>query len=95
MIMLMPPYHGATLRVQEPAIRDWFRTVADAIDIPIMVQDAPMAGTPLSAPFLASLAREIPQVGYFKLENGVAADKLRALIELGGDAIVGPFDGEE
>jgi dihydrodipicolinate synthase/N-acetylneuraminate lyase len=95
MVMLMPPYHGATLRVQEPAIRDWFRTVADAIDIPIMVQDAPMAGTPLSAPFLASLAREIPQICYFKLENGVAADKLRALIELGGDAIVGPFDGEE
>lgn len=95
MVMLMPPYHGATLRVQEPAIRDWFHTVADAIDIPIMVQDAPMAGTPLSAPFLASLAREIPQVSYFKLENGVAADKLRALIELGGDAIVGPFDGEE
>jgi dihydrodipicolinate synthase/N-acetylneuraminate lyase len=60
-----------------------------------MVQDAPMAGTPLSAAFLAALAREIPRVSYFKLENGVAADKLRVLIELGGDAVVGPFDGEE
>src|SRR5688572_13222651 len=95
MVMIMPPYHGATLRVGEAAIRDWYRTVADAIEIPIMVQDAPMAGTPLSAAFLASLAKEIPQVSYFKLENGVAADKLRALIELGGDAIEGPFDGEE
>ncbi len=95
MVMIMPPYHGATLRVSEAGIRDWYRTIADALQIPIMIQDAPMAGTPLSAAFLASLAKEIPQVSYFKLENGVAADKLRALIELGGDAIEGPFDGEE
>src|SRR4051794_35580791 len=93
MVMVMPPYHGATLRASDAAIRDHYRTIADAIDIPIMVQDAPMAGTPLSAAFLAGLAAEIPQVSYFKLENGVAADKLRALIALGGDAIEGPFDG--
>ncbi|CAN5723716.1 dihydrodipicolinate synthase family protein [soil metagenome] len=95
MVMLMPPYHGASIRVGEQAIREAFARVADAIDIPIMVQDAPMAGTPLSAALLARLAREIPQVAYFKLENGVAADKLRALIALGGESIVGPFDGEE
>lgn len=95
MVMVMPPYHGATLRATEPAIRDHYRAIADAIDIPIMVQDAPMAGTPLSAAFLAGLAKEIPQVSYFKLENGVAADKLRTLIALGGEAIQGPFDGEE
>jgi 2-keto-3-deoxy-L-arabinonate dehydratase len=93
--MLMPPYHGASIRVGKQAIRETFARVADAIDIPIMVQDAPMAGTPLSAAFLASLARAIPQVCYFKLEHGVAADKLRALRELGGDAVKGPFDGEE
>ena len=32
---------------------------------------------------------------YFKLEMPFAADKLAALIEAGGDDIVGPFDGEE
>jgi dihydrodipicolinate synthase/N-acetylneuraminate lyase len=95
MVMTMPPYHGATLRVGEAALREWFAGVASAIDIPIMVQDAPMAGTPLSAALLASLAREIPQVCYFKLEAGGTSDKLRALIELGGDAVRGPFDGEE
>jgi len=95
MVMIMPPYHGATLRVGEAGIRDFFAAVADEIAMPIMIQDAPMAGTSLSATFLASLAREIPQVRYFKLENGVAADKLRELIRLGGDAIDGPFDGEE
>ena len=41
------------------------------------------------------MAREIPQVRYFKIEMPGAAGKLRALIELGGDAIEGPWDGEE
>jgi dihydrodipicolinate synthase/N-acetylneuraminate lyase len=95
MVMLMPPYHGATLRADEGAILDFFRTVADGIDIPIMIQDAPMAGTTLSAPFLARLAAEVPRVRYFKIEVAGAASKLRELIRLGGAAIEGPFDGEE
>ena len=46
-------------------------------------------------PLLLRLAREIPEVGYFKIETAQAAAKLRALIEAGGEAIAGPFDGEE
>ena len=69
--------------------------MSDAIDIPIMIQDAPVAGTPLSAPFLARMAREIPNVAYFKIEVANAAAKLRDLLALGGDAIEGPWDGEE
>ncbi len=68
MVMIMPPYHGATFRAPEPAIFDFFRGVSDAIDIPIMIQDAPVAGTPLSAAFLARMAKEIPNVAYFKIE---------------------------
>src|SRR6516165_10736070 len=55
MVMVMPPYHGATIRAGEAAIFDFYRHVSDAIDIPIMIQDAPVAGTPLSAAFLARL----------------------------------------
>jgi 4-hydroxy-tetrahydrodipicolinate synthase len=95
MVMVMPPYHGATIRVPEIGIYDFFRRVSDAIDIPIMIQDAPVAGTPLSAPFLARMAREIPNVAYFKIEVANAAAKLRDLLALGGDAIEGPWDGEE
>jgi 4-hydroxy-tetrahydrodipicolinate synthase len=95
MVMIMPPYHGATFRVDEPSIYEFFKIVSDAIDIPIMIQDAPVAGTPLSAAFLARLAREIEHVGYFKIETARAASKLRDIIELGGDAIIGPWDGEE
>src|SRR5206468_6868314 len=65
------------------------------IRIPILIQDAPVSGTPLSAAFLARMAREIEQVSYFKIETAGAATKLRELIALGGDAIEGPWDGEE
>ncbi|WP_207462672.1 dihydrodipicolinate synthase family protein [Azospirillum sp. SYSU D00513] len=95
MVMIMPPYHGATIRVPERGIYDFFRIVSDAISIPIMIQDAPVSGTSLSAPFLARMAREIEQVSYFKIEVPGAASKLRELIELGGADIEGPWDGEE
>ena len=95
MVMVMPPYHGATFRVPEPAIEAFYRQLSDGIAIPIMVQDAPASGTALSAALLARMAREIEQVSYFKIETAGAAAKLRELIRLGGDAIEGPWDGEE
>jgi 2-keto-3-deoxy-L-arabinonate dehydratase len=95
MVMIMPPYHGATIRVGERGIHEFYSRVSDAIDIPIMIQDAPVAGTPLPAAFLAKLAKEVANVSYFKIETAQAASKLRELIELGGDAIAGPWDGEE
>ncbi len=95
MVMVMPPYHGATFRFGEPQIQSFFQGVSDAIAIPIMIQDAPAAGTPLPPAFLAKMAREIEQVSYFKMETAGAANKLRDLIALGGEAIEGPWDGEE
>lgn len=95
MVMVMPPYHGATFRVPEEQIFSFYGGVSDAIGIPIMIQDAPASGTVLSASFLARMAREIEQVSYFKIETAGAAAKLRELIRLGGDAIEGPWDGEE
>jgi len=95
MLMLMPPYHGTGLRADESGILAHFARVAEAARIPIMVQDAPLSGVNLSVPFLVRLAREIPTVRYFKIEMPGTAAKLRGLIEAGGDAVVGPFDGEE
>lgn len=95
MVMVMPPYHGATFRVSEQMIMEFYHAISREISIPIMVQDAPVAGTPLSVPLLARMAREIENLSYFKIEVPQAAAKLRALIEAGGDAIHGPWDGEE
>lgn len=95
MVMVMPPYHGATIRVSEAQIVEYFARLSGAIGIPIMIQDAPVAGTPLSPALLARMAREIEHVAYYKIETAGAASKLRELIRLGGDAIEGPWDGEE
>lgn len=95
MVMVMPPYHGATIRVPELGIYDFFKRVSGAVSVPVMIQDAPVSGTALSVPFLARMAREIENIKYFKIEVPQAANKLRALIEEGGDSIVGPWDGEE
>ena len=95
MLMLMPPYHGTGLRADENGMLQHFSQIAEAAPIPIMVQDAPLSGVNLSVPFLVRLAREIPSVRYFKIEMPGTAAKLRSLIDAGGEAIVGPFDGEE
>lgn len=95
MVMVMPPYHGATIRIGTAGLWDFFRRLSGSLRIPLMIQDAPVAGTPMSAELLAKMAREIAQVAYFKIETPQAAAKLRNLIEYGGAAIVGPWDGEE
>lgn len=95
MVMMMPPYHGTGLRADPEGILEHFAAVSDAISIPIMVQDAPLSGVDLPVPLLARMAREIENVRYLKIECPFAADKLAALIDVAGDHIAGPFDGEE
>jgi 4-hydroxy-tetrahydrodipicolinate synthase len=94
MVMIMPPYHGATLRADDKGIVEHFARVAEA-GLPIMVQDAPLSGVALTVPLLVRLGREVPLVRFFKIEMPGTAGKLRALIAAGGAAIAGPFDGEE
>jgi len=95
MVMIMPPFFGATLTVSGPGVIGYFKQVADAIDIPVMVQDAPLSATPLPTGLLIDLVREVPQVQYAKIEVPQAADKLHALVSALGDRLPGPFDGEE
>jgi dihydrodipicolinate synthase/N-acetylneuraminate lyase len=95
MLMLMPPYHGMSLRADDQGIIEHYARVAEAAHVPIMVQDAPLSGVTLSVPLLVRLATEVPAVRYFKIEVPGAAGKLRSLLEAGGGAIEGPFDGEE
>lgn len=95
MLMMMPPYHGALLKADEQGMIEHFKIVADAAGIPIILQDAPLSGVSMTVPFMVRLNKEVPLVNYFKIEVPGTANKLRALIEAGGDAIAGPFDGEE
>ncbi len=93
--MIMPPFFGATITAGGPAVIEYFKHVADAIDIPIMVQDVPLSSTPLPVSLLIDLVRQAPQVQYVKIEVPQAADKLHALVSALGEDLPGPFDGEE
>ena len=94
MVMLMPPYHGATLRADADRIVEHYAHVAEETGLPIIVQDAPLSGVTLPVSLLVRLAQDLPLVRSFKIEVPGTAEKLRALIEAGGDAIAAPFDGE-
>ena len=93
-VMMMAPYHGALLKGNAKQTFEQFQRV-DEVGIPIMVQDAPLSGVDLPVPLLVKMAQEIEMVKLFKIECPRAANKLRALIAEGGDAIEAPFDGEE
>jgi 4-hydroxy-tetrahydrodipicolinate synthase len=94
MVMMMAPYHGALMRGTPKQTFEQFKAVSD-VGLPIMVQDAPLSGVDLPVPLLVQMAQEIEMVKLFKIECVGAASKLRELIAAGGEAIEGPFDGEE
>ena len=93
-VMMMPPYHGATLKGNTEQTFEQFVRVSDA-GIPVMVQDAPLSGVELPVDLLARMAHDIEMVKLFKIESVQAAAKIRALLAIAGDAVEGPFDGEE
>lgn len=94
LIMLMPPFFGATLRVDAAGVVDYFQRVSDGLEIPIMVQDAPMSPTTLSVELIGELATKIDSVRYAKIEVPQAAAKIAALTRF-AEALPGIFDGEE
>jgi 2-keto-3-deoxy-L-arabinonate dehydratase len=95
MVMLMPPFFGATLTADGPLVVEYFKRVADEIDVPIMLQDAPLSPTSLPVSLIVDLVWQVPQVQYVKIEVPRAAEKLDSLVSLLGSSLPGPFDGEE
>lgn len=93
-VMMMPPYHGATLKGTAAQTYEQFSRVGE-IGIPIMLQDAPLSGVDLNVSLLSRMAREIEMLKLFKIECAGAAAKLRGLLAEAGDHVEGPFDGEE
>ena len=93
-VMMMPPYHGATLKGSAEQTYEQFARVGE-VGIPIMLQDAPLSGVDLTVPLLSRMAREIEMLKLFKIESVGAAAKIRALLAEADEHVDGPFDGEE
>ncbi len=70
-----------------------YRRIADAIDLPIVVQDYPQtSGVSMSPAFIARLYQEIPSVQYLKLEDPPTPTKITAIRAQAGDDL-GIFGG--
>ena len=73
-----------------------YSRLAEAVDIPIVVQDYPQtSGVHMAPPFIARLYQEIPGVKYLKLEDPPTPTKITAIRALAGDdlAIFGGLGG--
>jgi 4-hydroxy-tetrahydrodipicolinate synthase len=80
-----------TMELDEAALVEYYVRLADAVDIPIMVQQSPhimaYAGCALSVESLAEIARRAPNARYFKIEGPGSAQKIGALRALLGDSV--------
>jgi dihydrodipicolinate synthase/N-acetylneuraminate lyase len=90
-VMAMPPtFHTANLA----EIRTFYRELAAATSLPIVVQNAFGPGaTAMSASFLADLVAEIPQARFIKEETAYPAQLTGDVIALAGDKVEGVMGG--
>jgi dihydrodipicolinate synthase/N-acetylneuraminate lyase len=72
----------------------YYRALAGAVKIPVMVQDHPVSGVAMNADFLTKLAAEIENVSYFKLEFTQSPFKMARVLAQAGSGAKGMFGGE-
>jgi len=98
-IIAMPAYDPP---LDEAGIYDFYAALADAVSLPIYIQnherigppDRPGPGTPLSPELMARLCREIDDVQYIKEESLNTGYKIVRTLELAGDACKGIMGGK-
>ena len=65
-----------------------YQRIAEAVDLPIIVQDFPLAsGMSMSLDFIVRVAETIPSVHYLKLEDAPTPNKISAIRERLGDKL--------
>lgn len=84
-LMVLPPYY---VKPDGDGIFRYFESVASAVTIPVMVQDAPlMTQVPMGADLLARMAAEIRGVSLVKVEAPPTPPKVTRLRQLAGDSL--------
>lgn len=85
-LMILPPYY---VKPNGPGLLTYYRTISDAVRIPIMVQDAPLLSQVNMPPaLLAKMGKEIEQVRYVKVEAPPTAPKVSEVAAAAGDSLV-------
>jgi 4-hydroxy-tetrahydrodipicolinate synthase len=79
-LMVLPPMF---IKPDAAALTRYYLRIAAAVDLPIMVQDAPqLTGVPMPASWLAQLARDCPAISSVKIEGTPAGEKTTQLLAL-------------
>jgi 2-keto-3-deoxy-L-arabinonate dehydratase len=90
-LMVLPP---SFMKTDADGLLFYYDAVSKAVNIPIMVQDAPlMTGVAMPAALLARMAREIEHVQYAKVEGPPTAPKVSAVTKAGGIVVFGGLNG--
>ena len=82
-VMVAPP---SVMAVTGDELRGYFRSISDAIDAPIFMQDQPAA--PVAPALAARIARESENACYAKVETPPTAPRVAQAVEAGGGALV-------
>ena len=78
-MILYPP---ALSTPQGAALVEYFKTIAEAVDLPVMIQDNPRStGVTMSLDMLVDAYNDIKQFDYIKVECPIPMRKMRAILE--------------
>jgi 4-hydroxy-tetrahydrodipicolinate synthase len=90
-VMVSPPRMP---KLNSAAVVAHYKALADAVDLPIIVQDyPPIAGFAMEPALLARIAKEIPSARTIKLEDPPTPFKTARILEAAGDTKVQIFGG--
>jgi 4-hydroxy-tetrahydrodipicolinate synthase len=93
-VMVSPP---RAPKLNSDAVVNHYKALADAVDLPIVVQDyPPISGFAMEASLLARIAKEVPAARTIKLEDPPTPFKTARIVAAAGDtrvAILGGLGG--
>jgi 4-hydroxy-tetrahydrodipicolinate synthase len=90
-VMVSPP---RTAKVNTESVVSHYKALADAVDLPIVVQDyPPISGFTMEAGLLARIAREVPAARTIKLEDPPTPFKTARILAVAGDTSVSILGG--
>lgn len=90
-IMLMPPY---VVRDSEAGVRRLFADLAQAVNVPLILQNAPPPlGAGYGAETIRGLMEQVPQIAYLKEETAPGGQKISKLLDRPPAGLKGVFGG--
>jgi 2-keto-3-deoxy-L-arabinonate dehydratase len=85
-LMILPPY---LLKPDAQGVYDYFAEISKAVDIPIMVQDAPlMTQVNMPSTLLARMGRDLESIAYAKVEAPPTTLKITDVLSLAQGSLI-------